>query len=282
MSLKEQLMHLLVEEPSVAQLFRRAYKEGPPTKEMLRGVPREVWSNPTKANVILEFLPLLYYPTALHIKSLSGRDVRAPGELPQSAQGPTSALSDTEVAPDLVWRKYSEPSRADELAISTWLQDTPSIFRLKTSWHALPTRYENGEGGSLVNVNMRWNLGPSKGAHIGSASLNFKPRSARTEIAEPEPSKRGLYLGRGERALFRVMFEDAVGDLAYKNSSYPSERSLAQIAEEWFLDDDHFFICSFINVCGFLNISPDYVRESLQKRGLLRKQHVGAGASAAA
>jgi hypothetical protein len=67
-----------------------------------------------------------------------------------------------------------------------------------------------------------------------------------------------------ESQLLWAILEEAVGTYI-KHSAAKSRRGqrIFHEAEEWIFQDDHTWLCSFINICHILEIEPDYLRTGL-------------------
>lgn len=283
MSSQEQLKRLFTREPSVAQLFRRAHREGSSTKEMLRSLPEKVRSSLGDMGLILEYLPLLHYPQPLRIviqdahKPKAFVEVEAPQQM-EPLLPTTSAKAKLELASanrSLLKQRYAEPSRM-ELSIRAWLRDTPSALHPNVKY----TQYFSGDDeedsdDGLVGVRLDGSPWRKRVLYKGrvSTSLASLPRTVAKERTEEDLiPKRSLSLGAGERALLRAMLEGAVADLGYRGSHSGREQRLYRNAVDWFLSPDSSFIFSFQTVCAVLDLDPDFMLEGLRKRGLPPKE----------
>ena len=67
------------------------------------------------------------------------------------------------------------------------------------------------------------------------------------------------------RLLWAVM-ENAI-DTYMKNATATSRRGkrLFREAEEWIMQDDPTWLCSFVNICHILGLEPDYLRAGLRR-----------------
>jgi hypothetical protein len=71
-------------------------------------------------------------------------------------------------------------------------------------------------------------------------------------------------LREGEERLMLAVLESAVEDFQkYVLARKPRGKQLFQQAEEWFLDKDSDELFSFENICGTLQLHPDYIRQGL-------------------
>jgi hypothetical protein len=67
-----------------------------------------------------------------------------------------------------------------------------------------------------------------------------------------------------ERDLALAMLEDAVMCFQkYLKSTREKERYIFTEAEEWFLSDDRHWVFSFLNLCDFLGLDPEFLRKGL-------------------
>jgi hypothetical protein len=67
-----------------------------------------------------------------------------------------------------------------------------------------------------------------------------------------------------ERDLALAMLEDAVMCFQkYLKSTREKERHLFAETEEWFLSDDRDWVFSFLNLCDFLGLDPEFLRKGL-------------------
>jgi hypothetical protein len=77
----------------------------------------------------------------------------------------------------------------------------------------------------------------------------------------------GVYkksIREGEERLMLAVLESAVEDFqTYVLARKPSGKKLFQQAEEWFLEKDGDELFSFENICGTLQLHPDYIRQGL-------------------
>jgi hypothetical protein len=68
----------------------------------------------------------------------------------------------------------------------------------------------------------------------------------------------------GEEKLMLAVLESAVEDFQkYVLARKPRGKKLFQEAEEWFLERDSDELFSFENICGTLQLHPDYLRQGL-------------------
>jgi hypothetical protein len=71
-------------------------------------------------------------------------------------------------------------------------------------------------------------------------------------------------LREGEERLMLAVLESAVEDFQkYVLARKPRGKKLFQQAEEWFLEKDSDELFSFENICGTLQLHPDYIRQGL-------------------
>ncbi len=69
-----------------------------------------------------------------------------------------------------------------------------------------------------------------------------------------------------ESDLALAVLEDAVACLQkYRDSAKEKERRIFLETEEWIFEDDRQWIFSFLNVCDFLALDPDYLRRGLRQ-----------------
>ena len=71
--------------------------------------------------------------------------------------------------------------------------------------------------------------------------------------------------------LWAILQEGIETYVKYCNSSTKSTKRLFDEAEEWIMQEDCTWLCSFVNICHVLAIDPEYVRIGL-KRWRLRVQ----------
>jgi hypothetical protein len=71
-------------------------------------------------------------------------------------------------------------------------------------------------------------------------------------------------LREGEERLMLAVLESAVEDFQnYVLARNPSGKKLFQRAEQWFLKKNSDELFSFENICGTLQLQPDYIRQGL-------------------
>lgn len=79
-----------------------------------------------------------------------------------------------------------------------------------------------------------------------------------------KPSTTSVARAGGERRLFMAVLEDAVRRVR-KSAADPRTSSRQILADlEWFLSDDRGWPCSFLNICGYLSLDPEWVRGQLR------------------
>ena len=67
-----------------------------------------------------------------------------------------------------------------------------------------------------------------------------------------------------ERDLALAMLEDAVMSFQkYLKSTREKERHIFTETEEWFLSDDRDWVFSFLNLCDFLGLDPEFLRKGI-------------------
>ena len=71
----------------------------------------------------------------------------------------------------------------------------------------------------------------------------------------------------GEQKLCLAILECATKEyLAYSHLSHRRARNISASCREWFFSDDTTWPFSFINVCQYLHIQPDYIRAGIQRK----------------
>ncbi len=72
---------------------------------------------------------------------------------------------------------------------------------------------------------------------------------------------------RGEQALMRAIIEDAIE--CFQEGTFKKGRRvehLAKEAEKWLFSNEERWPFSFVNICRFLDLEPEYIRRGLKKR----------------
>ena len=79
---------------------------------------------------------------------------------------------------------------------------------------------------------------------------------------------------RPEGRLMLAVLEDAISVFQRGwNSPVAKQRQAAAEADRWFASNDEEWPASFVNVCGYLSLDPDYIRGGIQR--FKRKAHEG-------
>jgi hypothetical protein len=93
--------------------------------------------------------------------------------------------------------------------------------------------------------------------------LDFTTRSP---LVAPPPSVAERIRKQPECHLLWAVLENAV-ETYMKNASATGRRGkrLFREAEEWIMQDDPTWLCSFVNICHVLGLDPDYLRRGLRR-----------------
>lgn len=93
--------------------------------------------------------------------------------------------------------------------------------------------------------------------------MDFSPFSP---LAAPPPEVAQRIEKQPECRLLWAVLEDAVGTYM-KNATATSRRGkrLFREAEEWIMQDDPTWLCSFVSICYILGLDPDYLRSGLRR-----------------
>jgi len=81
------------------------------------------------------------------------------------------------------------------------------------------------------------------------------------------------------RLLWAILQDGIETYVKYSNASNKHTKRLFVEAEEWIMQEDFTWLCSFVNICHVLAIEPDYIRTGL-KRWRLRTQPLDSRAAA--
>jgi len=94
-------------------------------------------------------------------------------------------------------------------------------------------------------------------------ATNFSPFSP---LAVPPPEVTERIQKQPECRLLWAVLEDAVSTYM-KNATATSRRGkrLFGEAEEWIMQDDPTWLCSFISICHTLGLDPSYLRSGLRR-----------------
>ena len=68
----------------------------------------------------------------------------------------------------------------------------------------------------------------------------------------------------GERRLFMAVLEDAVRRVRKSAGDVHASPRQIQADLDWFYSDDRSWPCSFLNLCGYLGLDPQWVRGQLR------------------
>jgi hypothetical protein len=96
---------------------------------------------------------------------------------------------------------------------------------------------------------------------LTAASQLLPPAAVLPEQFYGSPTK--AHTERGEVALMRAVLEDAVN--CFQRAHGPNADRLAKEAEKWLFGEDTRWPFSFVNICGVLGLSAEYVRLGLQR-----------------
>jgi len=97
---------------------------------------------------------------------------------------------------------------------------------------------------------------------LAAASLVLSPSTVLPEQFFNLPSN--LY--KGETALMYAVLEDACNCFVQQFLDHRLRvRRLAEEAEGWLFSDDDLWPFSFVNICMFLGLNPEYVRKGLRQ-----------------
>jgi hypothetical protein len=93
--------------------------------------------------------------------------------------------------------------------------------------------------------------------------INF---SLSSPLAAPPPAVTERIHNQPECRLLWAVLENAV-DTYMKNAAATGRRGkrLFHEAEEWIMQDDSTWLCSFISICHILGFDPDYLRRGLRR-----------------
>jgi hypothetical protein len=92
-------------------------------------------------------------------------------------------------------------------------------------------------------------------------------------LAMIEPTNEGVLLDLskevirdGEKRLMLAVLESATEDFQkYVLSNRKRGKELFQAAEDWILDNDDPSFFSFVNICEYLQLNPDYLRQGFMR-----------------
>jgi len=89
--------------------------------------------------------------------------------------------------------------------------------------------------------------------------------SLSSPLAVPPPAVTERIHSQPECRLLWAVLENAV-DSYMKNATATGRRGkrLFREAEEWIMQDDLTWLCSFISICHVLGLDPDYLRRGLR------------------
>lgn len=69
-----------------------------------------------------------------------------------------------------------------------------------------------------------------------------------------------------ECQLLWAILEEAVGTyIKYTTAKSQRGQRLFREANDWIMQDDYTWLCSFVNICHILGVDPDYLRTGLQR-----------------
>jgi len=90
--------------------------------------------------------------------------------------------------------------------------------------------------------------------------------SARSPLAAPPPEVAERIRKQPECRLLWAVLEDGVGEyMRYATATGRRGKRLFREAEEWIMQDDPTWLCSFVNICHILGLDPDYLRTGLRR-----------------
>ena len=90
--------------------------------------------------------------------------------------------------------------------------------------------------------------------------------TACSPLAAPPPEVAERIRQQPECRLLWAVLEDGMGEyMRYINATSRRGKRLFREAEEWIMQDDPSWLCSFVSICHVLGLDPDYLRLGLRR-----------------
>jgi len=86
------------------------------------------------------------------------------------------------------------------------------------------------------------------------------------EVLGLSPTARELLEKQPEHRLLWAVLQDGLETyMKYSTATSRHGRRLFQEAEEWIMQDESPWLCSFVNICQILDLDPGYLRRGLHR-----------------
>src|SRR5712692_10148719 len=90
--------------------------------------------------------------------------------------------------------------------------------------------------------------------------------NARSPLAAPPPEVAERIRRQPECHLLWAVLENGVREyMKYVAATSRRGKRLFREAEEWIMQDDPTWLCSFVSICHVLGLDPDYLRTGLRR-----------------
>ena len=130
--------------------------------------------------------------------------------------------------------------------------------------------FQPGASNLRWRTNILFELGRWVGADMAQ-TFDMPDFTVCSPLAAPPPGVAERIRTQPECHLLWAVLENAV-ETYMKNASATGRRGkrLFREAEEWIMQDDPTWLCSFVNICHILGLDPDYLRRGLRRRLVAR------------
>jgi hypothetical protein len=90
--------------------------------------------------------------------------------------------------------------------------------------------------------------------------------NAHSPLAVPPPEVTERIRRQPECHLLWAVLENGVGEyMKYAAATSRRGKRLFREAEEWIMQDDPMWLCSFVSICHVLELDPNYLRTGLRR-----------------
>ncbi len=109
-------------------------------------------------------------------------------------------------------------------------------------------------------------LGAARNTSAFPRTHETQPAFSSPVLAMPTPEVADRIRQQPECRLLWAILQDALETyVKHCNGSTRRAKRLFIEAEEWMMQDDVTWVCSFVNICHVLAIDPDYIRMGLKR-----------------